>query len=61
MCILYNMGNTLELECLQKKLRSGWNFIIAQMVRGQLDTEKQMKPKERCHVHPHWENHMLFV
>lgn len=29
------------------------NFIITQMVRGQLDAEEQIKLKERRHVQPH--------
>lgn len=37
------------------------NFIIAQMVRGQVDTEEQIKSKDCRPVQPRWENHMLFV
>lgn len=57
------MHDALELgtKCWQRQLGKWRNFIIAQMVRGQLDAEEQMKSKKCCHVQQHWENHMLFV
>ena len=48
-------------KVLTKETWRVWNFLIAQMARGQLDTEEQMKSTDCRHVQPRWANHMLFV